>query len=611
MVLATSSFGKDRRPEDATRGGRLQISTRAALLLVLLPLTFVFIGTSLWLVWHQVQAQGQKAERVELEQSVRAFGAAELDRYASLQRETALLAEVPNLKALLTTNDDRTIQDAAQDFWRTSGSALFALADPAGRVRAIYGPPGSDLTMLSRDLARALPEVEERYLVSGGHLFHFAASPVRFGDEVHGTPLGTVVSGYQIDGSTLERLSGMAGTEAAFYAGSELVGSSMAAAVPHTAPGEEAVNARGISMFVSEGKPYLAESRDLSSFANRPLRVMFSRSLLPARQAAHAISRSMLVLGGWMTLIGCLVMAVVARRVTQPLEALAQRVEAFGRNKSHAAAPVVGTQEVNQLARNFDRMVERVVESNRAQLEAERLATIGSMATSVSHDLRHNLATIYAHAEFLMSRDIDDEERNEFFENIRGAVLDTTEMLESLTTFSRTGQTGRLMPESLDMLIGKAVGQVHLHPAAARVVFSRDAVDPALSVHCDANQLQRALRNLLLNACQCRRPQERAPCVAVHVRCGRERISISVRDNGEGVPKSLQGTLFDPFVSAGKQDGTGLGLTLARRIAEDHGGSLLLVRTGEDGSIFELTVPVVPMAAPVVHGQTPWMVTRP
>ncbi len=72
-------------------------------------------------------------------------------------------------------------------------------------------------------------------------------------------------------------------------------------------------------------------------------------------------------------------------------------------------------------------------------LESDRLATIGRMATSVSHDFRHYLATIFANAEFLASDRFSPKERAEIFEDIRAAVNGTTDMIESLLIFSRTG----------------------------------------------------------------------------------------------------------------------------------------------------------------------------
>jgi signal transduction histidine kinase len=81
----------------------------------------------------------------------------------------------------------------------------------------------------------------------------------------------------------------------------------------------------------------------------------------------------------------------------------------------------------------------------------------------------------------------------------------------------------------------------------------------------DARSLESAIYNLLLNACQAATCSTDVPEVKVHLTEVDERIYVTISDNGPGIPASVRRTLFDPFVTAGKPNGTGLGLTLARR----------------------------------------------
>ena len=132
-------------------------------------------------------------------------------------------------------------------------------------------------------------------------------------------------------------------------------------------------------------------------------------------------------------------MIVVSRLVTRPLEELSRSVHAFALGDVGHRVPRHGTQEVRELSTAFSRMRSEIQKANQTVLESERLATIGRMASSVSHDLRHYLAAIYANAEFLASDRFSPKERAEIFGEIRAAVGGTTEMLESLLIFSRTG----------------------------------------------------------------------------------------------------------------------------------------------------------------------------
>ena len=104
------------------------------------------------------------------------------------------------------------------------------------------------------------------------------------------------------------------------------------------------------------------------------------------------------------------------------------------------------------------------------------------------------------------------------------------------------------------------------------------------------SNLESAIFNLLLNACQAATCSTQMPEVTVFLTELDEQIYVTISDNGPGIPASVRRTLFDPFVTAGKPNGTGLGLTLARRIAEEHGGNVLLEESDREGTEFTLSL---------------------
>src|ERR1035438_9769875 len=132
----------------------------------------------------------------------------------ALDRENALLADLPSLKALMTTNDERTIEDGAVEFWKVSGTDLFALADHNGRIVAAFigaSPAGQPLREALRSHVSGAPSP---YLVSGGSLFGCSVRPIYFGSQSEGTVLGYVISGFAIDRPAVEQLSRVTGVEA-------------------------------------------------------------------------------------------------------------------------------------------------------------------------------------------------------------------------------------------------------------------------------------------------------------------------------------------------------------------------------------------------------------
>jgi nitrogen-specific signal transduction histidine kinase len=105
----------------------------------------------------------------------------------------------------------------------------------------------------------------------------------------------------------------------------------------------------------------------------------------------------------------------------------------------------------------------------------------------------------------------------------------------------------------------------------------------------DEKQIERAIYNLLLNACQSVRSAAVAPQVTATLEVAGKFIVLEVVDNGEGVPDSIRNSLFQPFVSEGKQKGSGLGLTLARCIAIEHGGDVKLIISRPGKTIFRMS----------------------
>src|SRR5581483_10578887 len=100
----------------------------------------------------------------------------------------------------------------------------------------------------------------------------------------------------------------------------------------------------------------------------------------------------------------------------------------------------------------------------------------------------------------------------------------------------------------------------------------------------DSRKMQRAFFNLLLNACEA--VPNRDGRVDVEITRSEDSFEVRVADNGLGVPEPIVSNLFDPFVSLGKPNGTGLGLAIVKKIIHDHEGTVELVRTSQEGTVF-------------------------
>jgi signal transduction histidine kinase len=211
------------------------------------------------------------------------------------------------------------------------------------------------------------------------------------------------------------------------------------------------------------------------------------------------------------------------------------------------------------------------------------------MACSISHDLRHSLTAIYANAQFLERQDRSASARADLVLEIQEAVLAMTARIDSLLQFSKSGRKNQRIYERVSLVVEKAVAAVKFHPDGKNVSIMVGKL-PYAKAAIDASSLESAIYNLLLNACQAATRSTQVPEVNVNLTEVNDRMYVTIMDNGSGIPASIRTTLFDPFVSAGKPNGTGLGLTLARRIAEEHGGSVCLEESNRGRTVFKLSL---------------------
>lgn len=574
-------------------GGKQGVRTRLLLVVAMALVIAVVTGVTLLLLGRHLRRQVTDDLSLDLDRSVVTFQNLQTERLRALEHENALLAELPTLKALMSSGDDRTIQDGAVEFWQLSGTDLFVLADPGGRVVAAYANNASADKTLRQGLKILLAAPDKHYLIDHGSLYACALRPLYFGSEQEGTLLGYVVSGVSIE-RTLRQVSQPAGVEAAFLSAGQIVASTLEPAVQVTL-GRQPLLFSGLSRAPATirlgNAKFLSVTEDLSATATSPLQLVVLKSFEPAEQSISRIDRMVLVAGLLALLSGTALMIIVSHLVTGPLEQLSRSVRAFGLGDVKYQVPRHGTQEVRQLSTAFAGMRNEIQKANQTVLESERLATIGRMASSISHDLRHYLATIFANSEFLASDQLPALERAEIFEDIRTAVNGTTDMIESLLIFSRTGASIRRQPELMATLLERATALVRAHPDAEGVTLVTHYGEPTdTAVVVDGKQIERAIFNLMLNACQSVRSTGAAANVATTLEVKERQMIVTVVDNGPGVPENIRNSLFDPFISEGKQKGAGLGLTLAHRIAVEHGGEVILLSSRSGETIFQMKV---------------------
>ena len=570
---------------------------RMTLLLSLLAVSFGLTALSLAVIHTSLQRQIHGALVSDLQRSIVTFENLQLHRRENLHREAALLANLPSLKALMTVllkpgpAEERTVRDGGLEFWRVSGTAFFALADANGGVIARYEkglPPA--ITETPRDLPQGLvTSTRPQYVLNGDRLYEVVSEPLYFGSPAEGSLLGYVAIGYAIDSQVAQEVGQAAAAQVVFRADEAVVASTFDTdKMKEFLQSEPSGTVDGADVRLGSER-FVEASRKLSAAQAPRVRLLVLKSYDEASRYLIRLDRLLLLLGLFVLLIAGALAFYISGTITQPLEALVAGARALGSGDFGYVLYSRGAQELRELSTAFDQMRMRLRRTQQELLEAERLATIGSMASSISHDLRHYLSAVYANAEFLGSWTIGPDERVELLAEVKMGVTGMTELIESLLIFSRTGQHLQPNYESLSLVAERAIAMVRAHPDAQNVALACDPLLP-LEAWLDSKKVERALYNLLLNGCQAAQKGNPPARVRLSLIETEDAIRFQVEDNGPGVSEHIRVTLFEPFVSEGKLGGVGLGLTLADRIAHEHGGSVTLLKSEPGHTVFCLSM---------------------
>jgi len=575
------------------------IRLRTKFLLSMVLISAGLTSLSLLLVRQKVQSQVRQEIFSDLRNSVSTFESFRQEQEITLSHSADLLADLPNLRALMTTNHEATIQDGSTPLWELAGSDLFVLANRGGKVVALHtNMPGFTREMAQSSLTSCLEsERPERWWFGAKHLYEIFLKPIYFGPASAGRLLGFLVIGREIDQRVAAQIGRVASSRVAFYYGDAIVTSTLTPAnsselMKQKLPGSR--SSQPVSLELGRER-FLATTLDLSSSGSPSVRLTVLRSYDEATAFLQRINRLLLALGLLAGLVGSALVFFISHTFTRPLSSLLAGVSALERGDFTYALDARGGDEVAELTRAFDRMRESLARTQQNLLESERLATIGRMASSISHDLRHSLAAIVANAEFLCEPQLSPDQRDELYQEVRAAVSRMTELIDSLLEFSRTRASLRPTYGSLRDTVDAAIENLRSNPQFREIPIAIHE-SGNLEGWFDHRKLERAFFNLFLNACES--VDRRLGRIDVSISEMIEGIEITISDNGRGVPGAIRATLFEPFVSQGKENGTGLGLTVVQKIVQDHGGEVAVERTSPEGTVFRITLPrPVPTAA--------------
>ena len=554
-----------------------------ALLPILVGITFFSYTVVTVICWRQIR----KLTLENLSSSQLAFETFERRRDAQAKQVSELLAAEPSVQALMTTRDPDTIQDGSGFLRLLLDNDLLVLCDRDGKVMAVQGAPNANRTVAQKWLANALQTPEERkWWLVNGHLYEVFLQPIYFGVPSNRHVLGLLGLGYEIDDQVAGEIGKIAASQVAFEYGGEIIASSFPRHNANLV--QTTLTQSHQSEIVIAGAHFLSTAVDLGT-SPPVVRLVVFKSLDQATQFIHVINKILLVIGISAIFTGTILIVVITHRFTKPLDSLLAGVLALQHQEFDYPLDSSRNDEFSTLTRAFEQMRSGLLQAQQNLVDSARLATIGRMASSISHDLRHRLTAILANAEFLANERLPSARRQELYQEVDSAIRGMTDLLESMVELSRTSESLHVDIVSLKAILTKAALAAKSHPRFRDIPINLDC-DEEIHGWYDARKLERAFFNVILNACEAV-PKKKGQ-IEIQVRQEGEHVYIRFTDNGPGVPAHIQDKLFQPFVSAGKQNGSGLGLTIVQKCCADHCGSTDLEVSSPGRTTFRITLPI-------------------
>ncbi len=232
-------------------------------------------------------------------------------------------------------------------------------------------------------------------------------------------------------------------------------------------------------------------------------------------------------------------------------------------------------------------------------LQAEKMAALGQTISGVAHELNNPLATILSWAERLAERNVD-EKTKQGLEVILAESERAARIVRNLLTFARKRQTTRAMVD-LNQVVRETLALRAYEQKVSNIQVVEALTNGVPEVFADGHQIKQVLLNLLINAEQACIGASGKGTIVVRTTHDRDRGSavLEVSDDGPGIPEDRVGKVFDPFFTTKEVgQGTGLGLTVAYAIVQEHGGRIWLESKtvkadgGKSGASFFIELPV-------------------
>ncbi len=597
---------------------RLSLRTKILFFTVLPIVTLVF--ATLWMLNHRLTRQVSQGIHDDLRRASAVVENALEARDRALELASLVIVQDPKFFSVLTIPGSErdaqlraTVAGVASDFNSITQADLFEVMDVAGHGLASVGRETSDARDRQVLVQAALAGRPVRgILASAGGFLQVQATPVFAGGRV----IGALLLGARIDGAFAEQLKSMTRSEVTFVSRGQSTASTLErgedrlAAVQATGRlGAGAMPAGSTGEVLEVRAPahtYLTLIRPLpeSEHGERQTYVM-QRSLDVEMAFLREMQTGLLELGVVALLVALLAGALIAERITSPVQRLVRGAEEMERGNYEFPLDVRSRDEIGYLATRFHDMRQKQRDYVGRLEEAARLKS--EFISVASHELRTPISIIRGFQELMVQGHLGpvSGEQREALGTIGRSLDGLTRLAEDATRMAQIEDQDLTLSRSecsVKGLIEEAVRAARVDAPGRQVQVCLDVEEGLGTVWVDGPRLGQAVANLVRNGIRFTRDEGQ---VSVRARATRGALEIAVQDTGIGIARDKQAHLFEragmvrdslhhhssstlEFNSAG----LGLGLSIARGIVAAHGGTILVDSEVGRGSTFTLLIPL-------------------
>lgn len=296
-------------------------------------------------------------------------------------------------------------------------------------------------------------------------------------------------------------------------------------------------------------------------------------------------------------LIGAFGAVLLARRITGPLKKLVEGTVKISKEDFSQKIDITSQDEIGNLAQSFNDMSrklllarERMEVASNKLIQAEKLASIGRISAGIAHEIRNALTSVKLNIQKLVQSDRLDETEKEHLSISQEGIGQMEKFVKELLDFTRVSELN-LARFSLEQILDESIKTLADTLELKKVVLEKSYEEGSPQVLVDADKLKQVFLNILRNAFEA---VEEEGKINISLSLLKEqegsKIRVFISDNGCGIPEENRETIFEPFYTT-KASGIGLGLPIARKIIEQHKGTIRVKENAAQGTSFEILIP--------------------